>query len=147
MGTNGKRMDAKKFSANIVNNNPFPLHAFPKAWSPSTKGTLKADLVYFDVKSEEDFEKYRGKLKGTVVLLSEPREIKAHFTAEGTRRTESDLLKLANADLPAPTKPRSPQASKEVSKKQSDSTTRVMLKGFGMSDSAITKFLLHKRSM
>lgn len=141
-GPMGKGWTLKKFSANIVNNNPFPLHAFPKAWSPSTKGTLKADLVYFDVKSEEDFEKYRGKLKGTVVLLSEPREIKAHFTAEGTRRTESDLLKLANADLPAPTKPRSPQASKEVSKKQSDSTTRVMLKGFGMSDSAITKFFI-----
>ncbi|MDA0987224.1 MAG: M20/M25/M40 family metallo-hydrolase [Bacteroidetes bacterium] len=137
----GKGWTLKKFSANIVNGNPFPLIAHPKAWSPGTKGTIKSDLVYFKVDKEEDFEKYKGKLKGAVVLVSEPREITAHFNPGAKRQTEIDLLKLANAAMPTPTPPRQRPQQAQAARQQTDSTTRTMLRGFGMSDSAITRFL------
>ena len=137
-GPMGKGWTLKKFSANIINGNPFPLIAHPKAWIPSTDGNLKANLVYFKIDKEEDIEKYKGKLKGAVVLLNDSREILAHFNPGAKRQSEADLLKLANAPMPAPAKPRSQQAA--PAKQQSDSTTRAMLRGFGMSDSAVAKF-------
>lgn len=141
-GPKGRGWTLKSFSANIINGNAFPLIAHPKAWSTGTKGTVKGDLVYFDAKTEADLEKYKGKLKGAILLMSEAREIKAHFTAQAKRQSEADLLKLANADMPAPTRPRGQQqASRASAQQQSDSTTRTMLRGFGMTDSAVTRFL------
>ncbi len=46
-----------------------PLIGFPKAWSPGTDGTLVAPVVYFDAKTEADFARYKGKLKGAIVLV------------------------------------------------------------------------------
>ena len=50
-----------------------PLIAYAKAWSPSTAGTVEGEAVYFDVASEADIERFRGKLAGRIVLFSPPR--------------------------------------------------------------------------
>jgi carboxypeptidase Q len=73
------------------------------AWSPGTKGALTAEVVYLDAKDEAALEKYRGRLKGAIVLMSAPREIKASFEPLGERMTEKDLLKLADAPDPVAT--------------------------------------------
>jgi len=46
-------------------------------------------------KTDDDLQQYKGKLKGAIVLTSEPRELKAHFTPDADRLTDEDLLKLA----------------------------------------------------
>src|SRR2546422_5452577 len=97
-GPFGRGWSLEGFSANMVKPHFFPLIAFPKAWSPSTNGLLRAQPVYFNAKTEADLEKYKGKLKGAIVLLSEPREVKAHFEAPGHRQTDEELLRLANAE-------------------------------------------------
>src|ERR1700730_97776 len=38
-------------------------------WSPATKGTISGAAVWVDIKDEKDFEKYKGKLAGKIVLL------------------------------------------------------------------------------
>ena len=53
--------------------------AYPKAWSPGTDGTVRAEAVFLDVKSVADLEKYRGKLKGKIVLFSEERHVNPLF--------------------------------------------------------------------
>jgi hypothetical protein len=58
--------------------------------------------VYFDAKTAEDLEKYKGKLKGAIVLISPPRDIQAHFKPEGTRTTDEELLAMSNSAPPAP---------------------------------------------
>jgi hypothetical protein len=45
-------------------------------------------------------EKYRGKLKGAIVLTQATRELKARFDPLGTRRDEKNLLALADAPAP-----------------------------------------------
>jgi hypothetical protein len=97
-GPFGRGWSLEGFSASMTRPDFSPLIAYPKAWSPSTPGALRGSVVYFDAKTETDLEKYRGKLKGAIVLLSPAREVKAHFKPEGTRMTDEDLLKLANAD-------------------------------------------------
>lgn len=87
----------KKLAAHVVSPRPYPLIAYAKAWSPATRGTVRGDAVYLDVNEEADFEKYKGKLKGAVVLLSSPRAIEAHWEAFAKRNSDSELLEMANA--------------------------------------------------
>jgi hypothetical protein len=97
-GPFGRGWALQKFSANVISPNPFPLIAFPKAWSPGTNGPVTGEVVMPDIKTEADFEKYRGKLKNAFVMTTVVREVKAHFTPEGTRFTDEQLLAMANAD-------------------------------------------------
>jgi hypothetical protein len=99
-GPFGRGWSLKSFSAQVTTPQAIPLIAYPKAWSPGTTGTLVADVIYVDAKTEADLEKYKGKLKGTIVLTSPPPDIKAHFDALGHRLDEKDLLKLADAPDP-----------------------------------------------
>ncbi len=98
-GPFGRGWSLQRFSAQITAPQSIPLIAFPKAWSPSL-GTqpLEADVVHVDIKKTEDFEKYRGKLKGKVVLDGPILDLKMRFDPLASRRTEINLLGLANSD-------------------------------------------------
>ena len=101
-GPFGRGWTLKRFSAQIIEPQCIPLIAFPKAWSPGTDGTLVAEVVHFDVKAEADFAKYKGKLKGAIVLMGRAPEVVAHFEPLGTRLTDTALLALADAPEPTP---------------------------------------------
>jgi hypothetical protein len=95
----GKGWTLKQFSLDLTAPLTVPLIAYPKAWSPSVKET-EADVVYLDVKKVEDFDTFKGKLKGKFVLINEQRKIAAHFKPEANRLVDTVLLAMANADLP-----------------------------------------------
>ena len=59
-------------SARMVSPAEHPLSIASAGWSPSTAGVVRGPVVYFDAKSKADFDKYRGKLKGAVVIYQEP---------------------------------------------------------------------------
>ncbi len=99
-GPFGRGWTLKRFSAQVVEPQAIPLIAYPKAWSPGTNGPLTAEVVYFDAKDEADLHRFKGKLKGAIVLSAPVREVKAHFDAPSTRRNEKDLLGLADAPDP-----------------------------------------------
>ncbi|MDT5062452.1 MAG: carboxypeptidase [Acidobacteriota bacterium] len=99
-GPFGRGWTLKNFNAEVTEPQTIPLIAYPKAWSPGIKGTLTDDVVYFDVKDEAGLEKYKGKLKGAIVLTNPPPEIKPNFEPLGKRRDEKDLLRLADAPDP-----------------------------------------------
>ena len=101
-GPFGRGWTLKRFSAQVSEPLDIPLIAYPKAWSPATAGPLTAEVVYVDAKDEADLQRFKGKLKGAIVLTAKMREVKAHFEPLGTRRDEKDLLTLADAPLPTP---------------------------------------------
>ena len=94
----GRGWTLKNFYAMVRTPVPYPVIAYPAAWSPGVDET-EADVVYLDVKKVEDFDAYKGKLKGKYVLLSVPAELKPHFEPQGLRLADSVLLKMANADV------------------------------------------------
>ncbi len=100
-GPFGRGWELENFSAQVNAPMPFPLIAYPKAWSPSTKGAVTGDVVKVDIKSDEDFAKYKGKLRGKIVLASEIKDIEADFKGMASRYTEEELEKLAAEPNPA----------------------------------------------
>ncbi len=78
----------------------FPVLAYPKAWSPDIDGPITAEVVRFDIEDTSAFAAYRGKLRGKIVLLEPPRELKEPFEPLARRRDAEDLLALANAARP-----------------------------------------------
>jgi hypothetical protein len=100
-GPFGRGWSLRSFAAQVNDPTTFPVIAYPKAWSPSTKGAVTSDVVFLDVKSDEDFAKYKGQLRGKIVLISRPRELKPDFTGMGERYTDESLAKLAAAPDPA----------------------------------------------
>src|SRR5687767_10614071 len=109
-GPFGRGWSLKSFSAQVNEPTAFPVIAYPKAWSPSTKGAVTSEVVYLDIKSDEDFAKYKGQLGGKIVLISRTRELKADFGGMGERHTDEALAKLAATPDPA-TAPAPPQAA------------------------------------
>jgi carboxypeptidase Q len=101
-GPFGRGWTLKRFSAQVTDPQDFPLIAYPKAWSPGTNGPLNAEVVYFDAKDENDMARFKGQLKGKIVLTAPMREVKAHFEAPGSRLDEKRLLALADAPMPRP---------------------------------------------
>jgi carboxypeptidase Q len=116
-GPFGRGWSLKNFQAEVVGPQTFPVIAYPKAWTTSTKGAVTADVVMFDAKTEADLDKYKGKLNGKIVLISPAREIKAVFDPLGTRRSEADLKKMADATSPNPQNPNQPQMTDEQRQK------------------------------
>ncbi len=96
-GPFGRGWTLESFSASMLKPSYAPLIAYPKAWSPSTKGAVRGEVIYLNAQTDADLEKYKGKLKGAIVMLTPAREVKAHFDAESKRYNDEQLLKLANA--------------------------------------------------
>ncbi len=94
-GPFGRGWSLKSFHAQVVDPQTIPVIAYPKAWSPSTKGPVTADVVYLDINSDEDFAKYKGQLRGKIVMVSKPRKLEADFGGMGTRLTDDELAKMA----------------------------------------------------
>jgi hypothetical protein len=99
-GPFGRGWELKRYSANVIGRQNFPLFSYPRAWSPGTGGSQTGEVIYLDATTDSALQTFRGKLKGKFVLLSDPREIKAHFLPEAERDADSTLLMLANADAP-----------------------------------------------
>lgn len=97
----GRGWSLESFSAQVTEPIEFPVIAFPKAWSPSTKGLVTGPVVHMKVETEEDLAKYTGKLKGAVVFIGDPRDMKPDFDGMGHRFTDAELLGMANAPDPA----------------------------------------------
>ena len=117
-GPFGRGWSLKSFSAQVNEPTAFPVIAYPKAWSPSTKGAVTSDVVYMDINSDEDFAKYKGQLRDKIVLISRTRELKADFTGMGERHTDESLAKLAAAPDPSAAAPQQPAQNQQPSPEQ-----------------------------
>ncbi|HVF45220.1 MAG TPA: M20/M25/M40 family metallo-hydrolase [Pyrinomonadaceae bacterium] len=96
-GPFGRGWSLEGFNASMTAPTFSPLIAYPKAWSPATDGTVRGEVVYFDVKTAADLAKYEGKLKGRIVLLNRAQPVEPEFMQPAQRFTVEELTKLADA--------------------------------------------------
>jgi carboxypeptidase Q len=106
-GPFGRGWSLRRFSAQVVEPQSIPLIAFPRAWSVGTEGALTGKVIYLDASNTNALEKFRGRLRGAIVLASAARELKPRFDPLATRLTEKELLGLADAQdgYSSPTQP------------------------------------------
>ncbi|HYE65287.1 MAG TPA: M20/M25/M40 family metallo-hydrolase [Pyrinomonadaceae bacterium] len=103
-GAFGPGWSLKKHSVEMIAPQYMNIIAYPKAWTPSTKGTISGQPVIVDIKSKADFDKYRGKLRGAIVMDGRPARPNPHFEADARRLSERELLLRSQAINPGPPK-------------------------------------------
>jgi hypothetical protein len=74
--------------------------ANPIAWTGSTKGMIKDQVVLVKIEAEEDFAKYRGTLKGKIVMVPSSTEYRVNFNPLARRYTDEELANMANPPAP-----------------------------------------------
>ena len=101
-GPFGRGWDLQHFELHALEPSYFPILGYPKVWSPSTKGILTGEVVYFKANTIEELAQYKGKLSGKFILLDTIRVVKPGFESSAKRFADSSLLELANAPKPTP---------------------------------------------
>ncbi len=99
-GPFGRGWSLEGFAANVTSPAFGPLIAFPKAWSPGTHGTVRGPAVFLDVATPADLDRFKGKLRGRIVLMSPARVLDPLFDPPSHRLSTEELRALADAPLP-----------------------------------------------
>src|SRR5262249_25953871 len=97
----GKGWSLERYSAHMVEPQVSPLIGYPKSWTPGTQGMVTAEVVYAPIRSEADFEKYRGKLRGKIALSQPAREVKMLEGRVVLRMTEEDSKEVRTTAIPS----------------------------------------------
>jgi carboxypeptidase Q len=95
-GPFGRGWTYTRFSGHMLEPAYAPLIGFPLAWSPGTPGPVEADAIYAPLETEADFEKFKGKLRGKIVLSMKSRDLAMPTEPPGRRLTDAELS--ANVD-------------------------------------------------
>lgn len=99
-GPFGRGWELQHFEMHARTPNYWPVIAYPKAWSAPVKG--KGNVIYLNIKKEEDIAQYEGKLAGKFVLMDSIRNVDEPFKGLAKRHDAESLLNLANAGTPTP---------------------------------------------
>ena len=78
-------------SAHLIEPHYAPLIAISVEWGSSTNGKISGQPVYVEINDKNDFEKYRGKLRGKIVLTMPPQETPTSFTPDARRYDQESL--------------------------------------------------------
>lgn len=93
--TFGRGWSIERYSAEMLEPYYMNLIACPKAWTPGTNGAVSGQPLFISLE-EENFEQYRGKLAGAIVMLGEPIHSEPHFEADAQRYTAEQLTELTS---------------------------------------------------
>ena len=89
----GKGWRLVRFDAHLLEPQIAPLLGFPKSWTPGTAGRITADVALAPIKTESDFDKYRGQLKGKIVVTQAARAVRMLEDRLVLRMNEADISK------------------------------------------------------
>jgi len=67
----------------------------PVAWTGSTRGLVKSEVILLDIRTETDFEKYRGKLNGKIILMPSTLIYQISYEPLASRLTDEQLKRLS----------------------------------------------------
>jgi len=99
-GPFGRGWASKHFEAHMLEPQYQPLIGAPLAWTGSTAGAVTGEPVFVNIRTEADFEKYKGKLQGKIVMMNQARQLPFRTEAQGHRYTDADLEDVATAPTP-----------------------------------------------
>jgi hypothetical protein len=93
-------VNARMTSPDIV-----PLLVYAKAWTPGTNGVVTGKCIRATIEKKEDFEKYRGKLAGMIVIAGPDADVKPITELPYKRLGDDDLAKESQYEVPSERSP------------------------------------------
>jgi len=78
-----------------------PLIAYAKAWTPGTNGAVKGKCVRVKIEDKKDFDKYRGKLAGMIVIFGPDVEVKTVTQPMFERLGDKELADIGQYQIPS----------------------------------------------
>ena len=98
----GKGWALTRFSAHMIEPQVQPLIGFPASWTPGTNGTVTAEVVRTEIETIADFDRYRGKLAGKIVLPQPERPVPMLEGLIVHRMGGKDFAEAATTPVPQP---------------------------------------------
>ncbi|MGC1648124.1 MAG: M20/M25/M40 family metallo-hydrolase [Candidatus Sulfotelmatobacter sp.] len=77
-----------------------PLIVYAKAWTPGTNGVVTGKCIRVTIEKKEDFDKYKGKLAGMIVMTGPDADVKPIAEAPYKRYSDEDLAKTSEYEIP-----------------------------------------------
>jgi hypothetical protein len=90
----GRGWSIEKSSVRLLKPRVATYSAIPVAWTPATNGAITATIIVAPIAKVSDFEKWQGKLKGQIVLVSQPDTGAEPAVAPFVRLAREDIAKL-----------------------------------------------------
>jgi carboxypeptidase Q len=93
---------SEKFYMAAVSPQAFPIPGTSSGWTPGTNGLVRGDVILVSETTQEDVQKYAGKLKGKWVLIQAAPDVAAYWSAPATRTSIEELERMELATPPGP---------------------------------------------
>jgi hypothetical protein len=90
----GRGWSIEKSSVRLLKPRVATYSAIPVAWTPATNGAITGSIFVAPMTKVADFEKWRGKLKGQIVLVTQPDTGSEPAVAPFVRLSREDIGKL-----------------------------------------------------
>ena len=84
----------------LVAPRPLELRSIPIAWTPATNGPLTAPIIVAPLRTERDFDTWKGKLAGKIVLITWPEPPKDTAQPPFERLSDAQVRKLDTYEEP-----------------------------------------------
>ena len=88
----------ERFSIEMTEPQYMRITGYPRAWSPPIASPLAGTPIVVEVKSKDDFEKYRGKLRGAIVMNGRPESAGHRLSAGGEAADRRGAEETGEAD-------------------------------------------------
>jgi len=100
-GPFGRGWENEYVNVRMLSPDVAPIIAYAKAWTPGTDGAIKAKCTRVKIEDKKDFEKYRGKLAGLIVIFGPDPEVKPIVEAPYERLSDKDLSEVGQYRIPS----------------------------------------------
>jgi carboxypeptidase Q len=100
-GPFGRGWAQEYVNVRMISPDTTPLIAYSKAWTPGTSGVITGKCIRVNIAEKKDFDKYRGKLAGMIVLFGPEPDVKPIVEAPYERLSDKQLTDLADYQIPS----------------------------------------------
>jgi hypothetical protein len=101
-GPFGKAWNVEYFSGHLMEPQYQTLIAYPLAWTPGTNGVVSGNPMLVTPQTQEDLDKFKGKLAGKIVMISPKRDLLMVTTPLGVRYNDAELNDIQSAQIQLP---------------------------------------------
>lgn len=144
-GEFGKGWELKKSYVAMTAPYYKPMIAYPKTWTKSTTGLKNADVLLIEAEDSAALvSKYKGKLKGKVLIIYKDDTLRQTFKADAARYTDEELDKIAAAGPQQPRRAPAPgdtaqarRMRQQFSRNQGPAQVLNMLKAMAEQEGAV----------